>query len=581
MMARRFLLFAFLAFALTATQTAFAQSPRVGAMLAAERVPAGEAAMLTVTLAGASARGAPDISLLENDFTVRAQGQSSRNSMVNGRISFSAEWRFALMPKNGDGAYTVPPVAIDTSEGRMQTRPLSVTFTPVSALPAGDDKLGLSAEAVPAKRDPYVNEPFIYTVRIYSEKPFAEMSAGELTAGNAVIEEIGDFVMYDQVRNGKNARVVEQAYLITPTRAGELTVNALKIQGFLRGQTRPGFSFGNAFGGFLAGRGDSFTLAAPAQTVKVRPPAVKTRPWLPAQQITITEQSDKFRELTVGEPYSRVFTVEARGLPSHVLPALPADAVAGPDAKAYADTPSSADDLQREYISGMKRLSYSVIPLKEGEITFPEITLRWFDTANGRERVAAVPARTMHVLPGATPADTYAAPAAAAPKTVTEAAGGHTAHPPPLFLYTVIALLSAALAVMTGLFLRALRGARPANSGKHGAAVTLRDKRRLLRQFLKADTPAEALAALRNLAAAVEGTTGATVDMLARHAPEPEKADFTAATHMLSAAAYADRPADLAEAKRRAAPAVKRAAYRPRGAVPVQAASGKPALNPY
>jgi hypothetical protein len=73
-----------------------------------------------------------------------------------------------------------------------------------------------------------------------------------------------------------------------------------------------------------------------------------------------------------------------------------------------------------------------VIPSRAGDIEFPEIKVRWWDTVNRRFEEAVVPRRTIRVLPGANATPTPDRPATAAAGAAAPAGPATTAPVEPV-----------------------------------------------------------------------------------------------------------------------------------------------------
>jgi hypothetical protein len=82
---------------------------------------------------------------------------------------------------------------------------------------------------------------------------------------------------------------------------------------------------------------------------------------------------------------------------------------------AYPDKSRTETRTEGDDVIAVKELKLALVPSAEGEIVLPEVRLAWWDTNEGRERVAALPARVLQVLPARSGARAAARPAPARP----------------------------------------------------------------------------------------------------------------------------------------------------------------------
>lgn len=167
-------------------------------------VNAGESFRLELSLSGASPKGSPDFTPLEKDFTIVSKGQSSQTTIINNRVSSSINWQLVLIaPIAGD--YRIPPLSVDTDEGRLESDPLKISVQKSSA-PApqagasgttGTAPKALSVQTDISTRTPYQNEPVLYTVKLVAARSVGDVGIPEFTVPDAVVEKLGDAKVYD------------------------------------------------------------------------------------------------------------------------------------------------------------------------------------------------------------------------------------------------------------------------------------------------------------------------------------------------------------------------------------------------
>ncbi len=408
------------------------------------RVVEGEALVLTLTAPG-DAWGVPDLSPLEADFEVTNQGQSTRMSIVNGRSSSVREWQFMLAPKRS-GALSVPSLVL----GNLSSEPLAVEVLPADRAAEVGESLPVMLEVEVDQESPYVQGQVIYRALVLSSVSVSQGSLTDPVSEGSIIERLGEDRRFETYRNGRRYQVIERSYAVFPQRSGPVKIQAPVLTGEVPEQrasrkTPRGSMFGGALGQDFErffGRdpfedmGGLFQSTRPVRVsgreleLAVRPqPAGTGSPWLPAESLQLVETwSPDISELRVGEPVTRTIAITAQGLTDAQLPdleiPLPDGVRAYPD-KTRAETRADGDDLV-----SVKEIKLALVASAEGELTLPEVRLSWWDTEADRERVAALPARVVNVLPARAGAPAAPAQFAAEP-SLAQAESGRPAHKTP------------------------------------------------------------------------------------------------------------------------------------------------------
>jgi len=381
-----------------------------------DQVHEGETVTLTIESDGLGG-GNPDLSPLDADFDVLGTSSGSRIQIVNGRQSATRSWQVTLTPKRL-GTIEVPPIAVGTDETRSLV--LSVREMPQAATGSPGDDLFLELSVGSGDGPVYVQQQVPVTVRLYSALPLRGGELSEPRADGAVLERLGEDVQYEANRNGRDYQVIERHFSLSPERSGELRIPSVSFSGELRSASG-GSPFGNdrlaqlfrdpvfdRLGSSLFERGEPVRARSRALTLEVlpQPDGFTGRSWLPASALAIDDSwAHEPPQLTGGEPAERVLTVTATGLAGSQIPEIEVRAPA--NVRVYPEGTETETRTDGKQLFGVSRQRVSVIPTAGGVLDFPEIRLRWWDVAAGKERVALVPARA---LVAAGPVDTPAVP---------------------------------------------------------------------------------------------------------------------------------------------------------------------------
>jgi len=221
------------------------------------------------------------------------------------------------------------------------------------------------------------------------------------------------FRMYETERSGTVYQVFERTNVIVPSRAGQLRV--------------PGAEFESAE--YLTERFDRDAaqprvLRGPETVLEVLPvPPHASKPFLPARALTLEEFWSRDPDaLSAGEPVTHTLVLRAEGLAAERLPRL--DMGTLPTLRVHHDQP----ELLTEYVEagaiGQRVQRMVLMPLREGEVVRPELSVRWWDTGANVERVARLPARTLRLHPLIAPPALPAEPSVSvSPATVLRTLG--------------------------------------------------------------------------------------------------------------------------------------------------------------
>ena len=332
----------------------------------------------------------PDFSPLNNDFQVLSTGESSNMTIINGKVLSSKSWTLNVIARH-TGTLKIPAIAF----GKDLSTPATVDV--VKQAPGNtavnDREIFIEADATPT--DPYVQSEVLYTIRLFRSVATANASLSDppnVTGATAVVEKIGDDKSYDIRRGGKLYGVVERRYAIYPQGSGNLTIKPVVFQG----QVSNGMSFfSNPFGRqprTIVVQSDPINL-----NVRAIPKAFTGGQWLPAREITLTEEWSQYPlKFKLDEPLTRTLTLTAKGLTSSQLPELPN--WQSDDFKQYPDQPRLEDDRESTGVIGKRVEKIAMIPSRAGTYTLPEVNIPWWNTVTNKMEYATLPERQIEVV---------------------------------------------------------------------------------------------------------------------------------------------------------------------------------------
>lgn len=449
--------------------------PQVRASVDRNQISMNDTLTLSLTVDSMTFSADPDINVLENDFHIINQQESSRSSFINGKVTSLRQWDYTLAPKR-KGTLAIPSIPL----GQYQTRPITIT---VSEAPAqkktGSEQVYLESDVTP--RRAYVQSQLDYTVRVLTSVNFLEASLEPLEVKGAVVESAGED-RYQTTIEGRYYQVIERHFRIYPQHSGELEIPALTLQARVEGYRQS-----------MLDPGRLVVKRSTAHRVRVLPPAAAFtgKVWLPAKKIDISEEwSQAPDSIEVGDSVTRTVTLRAEGLLGNQLPALPPSDVA--NAKLYPDQPSIENPETGPW-TGQRVESVAIIPTQPGSYELPEIRIPWWNTETDRQEVAVLPARKIHV---AGTSSTRAAPDPQAqtrrpPQPQSAADNPVAAAAWPHWGWWLVAGLVISNLVFIGLWLAARRSPGNVESATPPTGSTISEKaaHKALRQACKRKAP--------------------------------------------------------------------------------------------
>ncbi len=374
------------------------------ARVASRTVGVGQSFVLQLQVDSKSATTAPDLSPLQNEFDVLATSRSSQTSIINGSRTDTIGWLITLAPKI-KGKITIPAL----TAGTETSQPIRLNVVDASKLPASSTaNTGIEVQVTADTKTRYVQEEIPVTVRIITGGNLRNASLETPTSSRFLLTQRGKDTNRQMVRNGRQVTVIERNYLLKPQVSGKIVVPPMTLKAVLSVPSNSRSPFegmygGQAFGNSLFGNSffDNFVNSGKEVVVRSNPLVleIKARPgkgngwFLPAKNVKLSEQwSPEKPVFRVGETVSRIIRVVALGASNEQLPDLNVSSARG--AKVYLDKTRNKSIDTPDGTAAIREFTMSVVPTKAGEISFPAIEVKWWDTTLDKQRVAILPAQT-------------------------------------------------------------------------------------------------------------------------------------------------------------------------------------------
>jgi uncharacterized protein YjgD (DUF1641 family) len=373
-----------------------AQAQEITLTVDRDEVARGETLTLTIRVFEQRQGMQLDLTPLTSDFDVLGTRTSSQIRSINGTVESWTDYIVTLFPLN-EGELEIPPLDISG----QTTEPIVITV--VNEGPRSnqsDEELFLEIEV--NKGSVYVQEQLLFTVRLYyTINGIRNPQFTELEMPETVIQLIGSPNQYEKLIDGQRFGVYEKRYVIFPQRSGPLEIPDI----LFRGEVTDGssnFVFRN-----LNTRRVTAFIEGVSIDIKERPAAVQNSEfWLPVSGLSLEESwSTDLNELRVGDSVVRTVTMVAEGLDGAVLPPFSPTEIEG--LNLYPDPA----DIQRTFVEGAivgtRVETTTVVPIQEGNITIPEISIPWWNVDTDQLEATVIPATRFTVanIQGIVPAE--------------------------------------------------------------------------------------------------------------------------------------------------------------------------------
>lgn len=375
--------------------------------LANTKVPFGESFDFTISYDGDDGSILrPDLSVLQDDFTIYSTSSRMQSRYVNGVIEQKHDWIVSLMPKK-EGKVTIPSITV----GNYKTKPIDIEVADADdvVVPSvqndtqqGDQgqreiaanfSLNLETENI----TPFVQQEFNAVLTLEDNK-------GIDITSEPIFEDSSDWIIKvldkPEVINQNGKRTIKFFYALFAQKSGQLQLPVAQVDGSYLSfenedasmqQTRSFFDMFNFDIAPMFGMRKPVHLVTKPKMVYVKPIPEESKNywWLPATSLKLTAKwSDEKPIFRVGEAVSREIVLTASGVIDNQLP----DFVftENPALKQYPEKPQFETTVRDGQVVSKMRVRIVYIPQKSGRQTIPEITMPWYNTVTNRIETARI-----------------------------------------------------------------------------------------------------------------------------------------------------------------------------------------------
>jgi hypothetical protein len=234
----------------------------------------------------------------------------------------------------------------------------------------------------------YENQNIIYTVRVVSAGNLKSLNPELPRIEGAVLEQIDGPVVSTRKDDTGNQRQIVNTfrYKLLPLRSGRVVIPAMRFSGTLvndrQARRGPGMPSTAPAG--------SFNIAASRDlNLRVRAADATVNPWLPLHDLKLHTNLMQSGPVKAGEPVTLELELVAKGAQGNQLPSLAAQ-LESTQYRIYRDATTIKNGISTRgnHLTGSRKETYTIIPLEDGWVRLPEVTVAWWDVDTGTpERV--------------------------------------------------------------------------------------------------------------------------------------------------------------------------------------------------
>jgi hypothetical protein len=344
--------------------------------------------MLSLSLEGGrvnvSQPGLPAIPGFRSTFS----GQNQKFSFINGKVSGSVVFSYALTPMT-PGDHVIPALSMDVNGETLTTAPISIKVVSGSAPAAPSLETGsvrhestanegrdLFVTTTVDKKEATVGEQITLLFRFYSRLQLLSQPRYQPPETTGfMVEDLPPQRQYIAQVGGNQYQVVELASALFPTSPGTFTVGPASLECNVQDFRDP---YGGGFFQNFFQQGQGKVLRSDPLTITVRPVPTEGRPASFRGDVGRFEISASFdkKSAQVHEPVTLTLTVSGEGnVKSLAQPQFPKTN----EFKTYETLSSLNIEKSKGRVRGSKVFTTVMKPEVSGDLTFPALALSYFD----------------------------------------------------------------------------------------------------------------------------------------------------------------------------------------------------------
>ncbi len=274
----------------------------------------------------------------------------------NGR--FFSQWQIPLLPLQS-GQQQIPELTVSGLQSQAINL-LVLEGSPPETVPQVVD-------ATLDRLELWPGQVALYRLKISQPAGIQIDSVTPPTQEAAQIQQIGDDLIGNEIVGGKRIRTLLRTYAISLDKPGRYRLQSPVVQGQVlkTSGNRP------------------FLQQGPQLSVQIEALPLQQPPQLISDNLTLEARWQTANgPHRVGDPLLRLITIKGIGNTLAQLPPIELPEFAG--VRSYDDGQSQSESLQQGKLVAVRTIRQAFIPLQPGTLTFPPVTIRWWNSQHQR-----------------------------------------------------------------------------------------------------------------------------------------------------------------------------------------------------
>ena len=228
----------------------------------------------------------------------------------------------------------------------------------------------------------YVQQTLVLTLEVVSGENLQTIDPVLPQTDSLVFRKMSGWEADARVHEGTREIINRLRYLITPLRAGEQLLPAVRVHG----KTADGQAFEAA--------------AAAPLSLEVLPPEPGVLPWLPLADLEVHARLMNDSEVKDGKPVTLIVEQKAVGATGTQLPSLESQLRKG-NFRLYRESSEMDGRITQDgRLEGTRVDTFTLVPHKGRELLIPTVRITWWNTTQKRAETAILPSRLLNAAGG-------------------------------------------------------------------------------------------------------------------------------------------------------------------------------------
>ncbi len=344
----------------------------------------------------------PNLEIIEKDFKILGKSQSSNISVVNGVVNKKNKISYTLYPYQ-KGIFNIGPIEFDGQ--KFDSVQLKVVDTPIQQTNTHTSQpVSIKFETKIMPSQIYEGQVALYQATITDENNLFDANLKTPLSNNFIFTPLNADKTYQITKDGKNQRVFERFFIVTPKNTGSFHIPPAQLSGIVPETAKKQnqdimadfFNFPFDFQFHSNGMKPLYFNSNETSIEILSKPTDWKGWWFPSNKAEILEEYTMPDKIYLGDVIERKITLKASNIDNAKLPLL--EHPKGNDLSVFANQEERFSEFKDNEILSIENRSFVLSFQKEGKQTIPAIHIKYFNTQSKSEEILTLPAKEVEIL---------------------------------------------------------------------------------------------------------------------------------------------------------------------------------------